>query len=108
MSLFRTMTKTQIIDKIYEKYEGTVSKCLISDVIDSFCIRLSTKITEEQSVSIHNFGTFALQSRSEWVRYNPNSRERESVPAKETIKFIPHFNFQQLRKQVKRKEWQKK
>ena len=81
-----TMTKSELIARLAERYPQLVSKDA------EFAVRtilecMSRALAEGHRIEIRGFGSFALSHRPPRVGRNPKSGERVEVPGKR----VPHF-----------------
>ena len=81
-----TMTKSELIGRLAEKYPQLVAKdaeFAVKTILDA----MSKTLSEGHRIEIRGFGSFSLSHRPPRVGRNPKSGERVLVPEKR----VPHF-----------------
>ena len=90
------MTKSELINRLAERYSQLVAKdaeYAVKTILDAMTNALSTG----QRIEIRGFGSFALNSRPPRIGRNPKSGESVMVPEKR----VPHFKpGKELRERV--------
>ena len=91
-----TMTKSELIARLAERYPQLVAKdaeFAVKTILDA----MSKTLAEGNRIEIRGFGSFALSHRPPRVGRNPKSGERVQVPPKR----VPHFKpGKELRERV--------
>lgn len=91
-----TMTKSELIARLAERYPQLVSKdaeFAVKTILDA----MATTLAEGRRIEIRGFGSFALSRRPPRLGRNPKSGERVMVPEKR----VPHFKpGKELRERV--------
>ena len=91
-----TMTKSELIGRLAEKYPQLVTKdaeFAVKTILDA----MSKTLSEGHRIEIRGFGSFSLSHRPPRVGRNPKSGERVLVPEKR----VPHFKpGKELRERV--------
>jgi integration host factor subunit beta len=81
-----TMTKSELISRLAERYPQLVSKdaeFAVRTILDA----MARTLAEGHRIEIRGFGSFALSHRPPRIGRNPKSGERVEVPEKR----VPHF-----------------
>jgi integration host factor subunit beta len=81
-----TMTKSELIARLAERYPQLVAKdaeFAVRTILDS----MARTLAEGHRIEIRGFGSFALSHRPPRIGRNPKSGERVEVPEKR----VPHF-----------------
>ena len=96
MSVERSLTKSELIARLADRYPTLVAKdaeFAVKTILDA----MSQTLADGQRIEIRGFGSFALSHRPPRVGRNPKSGERVLVPEKR----VPHFKpGKQLREDV--------
>ncbi len=91
-----TMTKSELIARLAERYPQLVSKdaeFAVKTILDA----MAATLAEGRRIEIRGFGSFALSRRPPRLGRNPKSGERVMVPEKR----VPHFKpGKELRERV--------
>ncbi len=91
-----TMTKSELIPRLAERYPQLVAKdaeFAVKTILDA----MARALAEGHRIEIRGFGSFALSHRPPRVGRNPKSGERVHVPEKR----VPHFKpGKELRERV--------
>jgi integration host factor subunit beta len=90
------MTKSELIDRLAQKFPQLVAKdadFAVKMILDA----LTAALARGDRVEIRGFGSFALNYRPPRVGRNPKSGEKVQVPEK----YVPHFKAgKELRERV--------
>ena len=91
-----TMTKSELIGRLAERYPQLVAKdaeFAVRTILDA----MASTLADGHRIEIRGFGSFALSHRPPRVGRNPKSGERVEVPEKR----VPHFKpGKELRERV--------
>jgi integration host factor subunit beta len=91
-----TMTKSELIARLAEKYPQLVAKdaeFAVKTILDA----MASTLAQGHRIEIRGFGSFALSHRPPRIGRNPKSGERVLVPEKR----VPHFKpGKELRERV--------
>ena len=91
-----TMTKSELIARLAERYPQLVAKdaeFAVRTILDA----MANTLADGHRIEIRGFGSFALSHRPPRVGRNPKSGERVEVPEKR----VPHFKpGKELRERV--------
>ncbi len=91
-----TMTKSELIARLAERYPQLVAKdaeFAVKTILDA----MAKTLAEGHRIEIRGFGSFALSHRPPRLGRNPKSGERVQVPEKR----VPHFKpGKELRERV--------
>ncbi len=80
------MTKSVLIEKITEKFEGLTKKqveAIVTTVFDG----MKDTLARGEKVEIRGFGNFRLRQRKAKIARNPKTGEKVSVQAKSVVHF---------------------
>lgn len=81
------MTKAELIDGIYEKFEGDVTKKLVSELVDNVFDTVAMAIKKEQRFSYPSFGTFVIRKRKARKGRNPRTGATIKIKASKSVGF---------------------
>lgn len=101
------ITKQHLIDNIYKKLGGAVSKLIIRDVITVISNYIQEEVKQDRSVSIQNFGTFSPFNFHERGGLDVYSGKPLRMKNFKSVKFSPHAVFRSLL-EGKRKKFETK
>ena len=92
------MTQEDLIRKIAKKLEWSETKS--TDVINVLVELLIKELSDNNEVSLGEFGAFTIEKKSEFISVNPDTGERYLMPPSIVLLFeshlvetIPNFNF---------------
>ena len=87
----KNITRDDISEFIFQEFGLGKKDCndLVHDIIQQIIIGLK----ENNSVKIHNFGTFKIKSKGERIGRNPKTKIDVIIKARKVISFIPSKNF---------------
>ena len=91
--------RLHIVDRLYDKFNGAIPKLILFDALYVISNDLATKITEEESVHIHNFGIFYKtehQRGTVGADICTGELRREKTKSYISINFIASQVFSQL------------
>ena len=80
------MTKSQLIDEIYQRNPG-LTKSRIAEITETFFDAIKESIAKGERVEIRNFGNFSLRKRNSRKARNPKTGALVDIPEKS----IPFF-----------------
>ena len=83
------MTKAELIEKLYSKHEGQLTKRLVSDMVDGVFESMTATIKKEKRFSYPGFGTWMVRSRKARKGRNPQTGEVIKIKASKTVGFRP-------------------
>ena len=101
LQLMKIISRQQLIERVYERFDGALPKQVLYDALQAICENLGDRIAEDQSVSIHNFGTFHKYEFISRQTVDVNSGELRSTKPFINIRFVPDRAFSDLIKQKK-------
>lgn len=81
------MTKAELIDSTYEKFEGEVTKKLVAELVDGVFDSVAQAIKKEQRFSYPGFGTFVVRKRKARKGRNPQTGESIKIKASKSVGF---------------------
>jgi nucleoid DNA-binding protein len=100
------LLKKDIVDKVYNKLNGTVSRLIINDVINITYDYICSELEKNRVFSVINFGTFSIFKFQEHDGLDISSGLVHKVSSFHSVKFHPHAIFRMLLSR-KRKEFEK-
>jgi len=83
------MTRKDLVDRLHEQAEGTLSRARISVLVDQLFEHISESLTDEGRFSLPGFGTFTVHVRSGRPGRNPKTGETIQLPESNTVRFKP-------------------
>ncbi|MDP2683500.1 MAG: HU family DNA-binding protein [bacterium] len=98
-----SINKRKLAKIITARLDGTISQAVIYDAIGIICDDLFDKLSNNESVSISNFGTLDPYTQHGHDGMDISSGEINYVKPVKSIKFIPHDNLAILLNQNKKK-----
>lgn len=81
------MTKAELIEKLYAKYDGEVTKKMAADMVEAVFENLSGAIRKDKRFSYPGFGTFVVRTRKARPGRNPQTGEAIKIKASKTVGF---------------------
>jgi DNA-binding protein HU-beta len=81
------VTKAELIDSTYEKFEGEVTKKLVAEMVDGVFDSVAQAIKKEQRFSYPGFGTFVVRKRKARKGRNPQTGESIKIKASKSVGF---------------------
>ncbi len=90
------MTKAELIEKMYEKYEGELTKRALGDMVDGVFETIAKSIKKEKKFSYPGFGTFEVRARKARKGRNPQTGETIKIKASKTVAFRPAKGFKEI------------
>ncbi|MDD3356990.1 MAG: HU family DNA-binding protein [Dysgonamonadaceae bacterium] len=81
------MTNKELITELSERLGWTQIK--VSEVLAETIEQMNTKLAENASITIPNFGVFQTRKKSERISVNPQTQQRFLVPPKISVNFKP-------------------
>lgn len=97
----KVVDRQQLTDKVYNRFDGAISKLLLYDALQAICEDLVNGIAGGQSVSIHNFGTFHKYEFKGRKTVDINSGKLRETSPFINIRFVPDKAFSDLISQKK-------
>jgi len=97
----KTVSKNKLVNIIYDRLDGTIPKLVIYDVIDIILDDFILRISNNESLSIANFGTFSSYVHSGHKGVDVSSGQEQYVKDFKYVKFIPHDSFTKFIEQRK-------
>ena len=83
------MTKAELIDRLYSKHDGEVTKKLVGELIDEVFENMALTIKKEKRFSYPGFGTWVIRNRKARKGRNPQTGEMIKIKASRTVGFRP-------------------
>ncbi len=88
-----TKTKKQIVAAINKKLGKALHPQAIADAVNVVLDLLIEELINDQSFSVHNFGTFSPYMFHGHKGMNISTGEMQDVPPTRMVKFHPHVGF---------------
>ncbi|MGA1845728.1 integration host factor subunit beta [Deferribacter abyssi] len=82
------MTKSQLIEKISEKYPKLTKK-QIEFIVNGVFNTIKEALKEGEPVEIRGFGSFKIREKEAKIGRNPKTGEKVQIPAKKVPYFKP-------------------
>lgn len=83
------MTKAELVEKMYKKWDGELTKKLVGEMIDGVFENVALAVKKEHRFSYPGFGTFLLRNRKARKGRNPQTGEVIRIKASKTVGFRP-------------------
>ena len=83
------MTKAELVEKLYGKWTGKLTKKMTSELIDAVFENVGHAIRKEKRFSYPGFGTFVVRTRRARRGRNPQTGEVIKIKASKTVGFRP-------------------
>ncbi len=83
-----TLTKSEIIDNVYEKVGG-LSKKEASELVEAVYETIKDVLAGGEKVKISRFGNFEVRHKRERVGRNPRTGQSLIIAAHKVVKFDP-------------------
>ena len=83
----KNITRDDLAEYIYQEFGLAKKDCndLVQDIIET----IINGLISEDSVKIHNFGTFKIKYKKERIGRNPKTLENVTISARKVISFTP-------------------
>ncbi len=81
------MTKAELVEALYKKFDGEVTKKMTADMLDAVFENMAVSIKKEERFSYPGFGTFELRRRKRRKGRNPQTGEVIQIKASKTVGF---------------------
>lgn len=82
-----TMTKADIVEKVYEKIG--FSKKEASELVEMVFTTLKDKLVQGEKVKISGFGKFEVREKKSRIGRNPQTGDRITISARRVLNFSP-------------------
>lgn len=82
-----TVTKADIVDKVYEKIG--FSKKEASDLVELVFDTLKNTLSNGEKIKISGFGKFEVKQKKERIGRNPQTGDRITISARRVLNFSP-------------------
>ena len=89
----KNLNKSQIVSKIYKRFNKALSKRKINDSINVICDVLIQELLANNAVSVKNFGTLSPYLFHEHIGMNVSSGRLQKISSFRSVKFHPHHTF---------------
>ena len=81
------MTKAELIESTYEKFEGEVTKKRVAEMVDGIFESMVVAIKKDQRFSYPGFGVFTVRKRKARKGRNPQTGESIKIKASKSVGF---------------------
>lgn len=81
------MTKAELVEKLYAKWSGEVTKKLVSELVGDVFETVAVAVKKDKSFSYPGFGTFEVRKRKARKGRNPQTGEIIKIKASKTVGF---------------------
>lgn len=88
------MTKTELIEKIYEK-AGLPTKAKSEEALDATIAAITECLTAGDSITLTGFGSFKVTKRAARKGRNPRTGEEIQIAPCSVVKFTPGKNLKE-------------
>lgn len=92
----KTVTKADLVDRIYEAIGPGVTKKDCAAVVDGFLNAVKQALANENRIELRGFGTFEVRYRDARTARNPRTGEPVEVPPRT----VPVFRASKLWKEM--------
>lgn len=83
------MTKAEMIESLYKKHEGEVTKRLVNNLVDELFENLKKTLKKEHRFAYPGFGTWEVRERKARKGRNPQTGEVITIKKSKTVRFRP-------------------
>ena len=83
------MTKAELIEKLYQKHDGELTKRSVTLLVDELFEQMSLTIKKDKKFSYPGFGTFVVRTRKARKGRNPQTGEIIKIKASKSVGFRP-------------------
>jgi len=83
------MTKAELIEQLYSKHEGELTKRLVGEIVDGVFESMSVTLKKEKRFAYPGFGTWSVRTRKARKGRNPQTGEVIKIKASKTVGFRP-------------------
>ncbi len=97
------IVKKQLTDILYDRLNQVIHKKHLHDAITVISEFLLEKFTNNESVSVDNFGTFSPYTRPAHTGFNVAKGKLQEVKSFLSVKFRPHDTFLKIIQQRRNK-----
>ena len=97
----KVVGRRELVDEVYQKFNGVISRLSLYDALQVICEDLTQRVINDQSVSIHNFGTFHKYKFDSRKTVNIHTGDLRNTRSFINIQFIPTKTFTDLINQKK-------
>ena len=81
------MTKAELVEVLYKKFDGEVTKKMTAEMIDAVFENMAVTIKKQHRFSYPGFGTFVMRKRSARKGRNPQTGEVIKITASKPVGF---------------------
>ena len=90
------MTKAELVEKLYAKWNGEVTKKLVNELVDGVFENVALAVKKEHRFSYPGFGTFLVRNRKARKGRNPQTGETIQIKASKSVRFRPGKAFKEM------------
>jgi DNA-binding protein HU-beta len=83
------MTKAELIEQLYSKHEGELTKRLVGEIVDGVFDNMSLTLKKSKRFAYPGFGTWSVRTRKARKGRNPQTGEVIKIKASKTVGFRP-------------------
>ena len=83
------MTKADLIEKMYSKWDGEITKRDVTELVDNVFESMAAAIKKEKRFAYPGFGTFVVRTRKARKGRNPQTGEEIKIKASKSVGFRP-------------------
>ena len=81
------MTKQELVEKLYDQWDGEITKKMTGELIDATFETISKSVKKEKRFTYPGFGTFVVRNRKARKGRNPQTGETIKIKASKTVGF---------------------
>ncbi len=85
---FRTMTKAEIVENVYERIGG-FSKKEAAEVVELVFDTIKETLERGEKIKISGFGNFLVRQKNSRIGRNPQTGEEITISARRVLTFKP-------------------
>jgi len=89
------MTKAELIVAVAGQYNGTITKKMAGEIVDTMFDTIRKAIKKESRFSYPGFGTFTVRTRKARKGRNPQTGAQITIKASKTVGFRPSRELKQ-------------
>ncbi len=84
-----TMTKAEIIEKVYEELDKKLSKKQSADLVEKVFDTIKKALEQDKKLKISGFGNFIVRHKNERTGRNPQSGDKIKISSRNVLTFKP-------------------
>ncbi len=86
MSKEHTMTKAEIIDRVYEEVGG-LSKKEAAELVESFFDIVKEELAQGRRIKLSGFGNFVVRDKERRMGLNPRTKQPHPIKERRVVRF---------------------